>query len=67
MRVETITHDNGEQLPLLLDKEGLPLPTPNEFIMGRRFLSTNTLIRNLRELTVFYRWLEKEQIGRAHV
>jgi len=62
MRVETITHENGEQLPLLLDGVGLPLPTPNEFIMGRRFLSTNTLVRNLRELAVFYRWLENQKI-----
>jgi len=62
MRVETITHGNGEQLPLLVDQEGLPLPTPNEFIMGRRFLSTNTLVRNLRELAVFYRWLKQERI-----
>jgi len=62
MKVETITHENGEQLPLLLDEVGLPLATPNEFIMGRRFLSTNTLVRNLRELVVFYRWLEQEQI-----
>jgi len=38
------------------------MPTPNEFIMGRRFLSTNTLVRNLRELAVFYRWLQQERI-----
>lgn len=62
MRVETITHGNGEQLPLLVDQVGLPMPTPNEFIMGRRFLSTNTLVRNLRELAVFYRWLQQERI-----
>lgn len=67
MRVEVITHPSGDQLPILLDKDGLPIPTPNEFIIGRRALGTNTLVRNLRELTVFYRWLEQKQIdlGRA--
>src|SRR3990167_4979506 len=62
MKIEVITHPSGDQLPILLDDHGLPLPTPNEFIMGRRNLSTNTLIRNLRELSVFYSWLEHEKI-----
>jgi integrase len=62
MRIEVITHPSGDQLPMLVDDNGLPVPTPNEFIMGRRFLSTNTLIRNLRELSVFYSWLENEKI-----
>lgn len=62
MRIETITHPSGDQLPLLVDSNGLPMPTPNEFIMGRRSLSTNTLIRNLCELSIFYSWLEHEKI-----
>ena len=62
MKIEVITHPSGDQLPMLVDDNGLPIPTPNEFIMGRRFLSTNTLIRNLRELSVFYNWLEHEKI-----
>ncbi|OGT37085.1 MAG: integrase [Gammaproteobacteria bacterium RIFCSPHIGHO2_12_FULL_38_14] len=62
MKIEVITHPSGDQLPILLDDHGLPLPTPNEFIMGRRSLSTNTLIRNLRELSVLYSWLEHEKI-----
>jgi integrase len=62
MKIEIITHPSGDQLPLLVDGNGLPIPTPNEFIMGRRFLSTNTLIRNLRELSVLYSWLENEKI-----
>lgn len=62
MRVETITHASGEQLPIFVDADGLPVPTPNEYIMGRRNLSTNTLVRNLRELMVFYHWLEREKI-----
>ena len=37
-------------------------PTPNEFILGRRSLSTNTLIRNLRELSMLYSWLEEEKV-----
>ncbi len=62
MRVETITHPSGDQLPILLDDEGMPLPTPSEFVIGRRDLATNTLVRNLRELAVLYRWLEREGI-----
>ncbi len=63
MKIEVITHPSGDQLPMLVDENGLPIPTPNEFIMGRRNLSTNTLIRNLRELSVFYSWLEHEKIN----
>jgi len=62
MKIETITHSSGEQLPILFDDKGLPIPTPNEFILGRRHLSTNTLTRNLRELSVFYYWLENGKI-----
>ena len=62
MRVEIIAHESGDLLPLLLDSDGMPVPTPNEFIISRRSLSPNTLIRNLRELSVLYRWLEKEGI-----
>ena len=39
----------------------LPVVLPNEFVLSRRSLSTNTLVRNLRELAVLYRWLEKGQ------
>jgi len=60
--IETITHPSGDQLPILLDGDGLPIPSPNEFILSRRYLSTNTLVRNLRELAVFYRWLGKSDL-----
>ncbi|MEO5970659.1 MAG: site-specific integrase [Bdellovibrionia bacterium] len=63
MRVETLTHPTGDQIPILLDETGLPIPTPNEFILGRRALSTSTLVRNLRELAVFYGWLDKKSIN----
>lgn len=62
MKVETVTHESGDLLPLLLDSEGMPIPAPNEFIISRRSLSPNTLTRNLRELSVLYLWLEKEDI-----
>jgi len=62
MKIEVITHPSGDQLPILVDDNGLPIPTPNEFIIGRRNLSTNTLIRNLRELSVFYSWLLHEKV-----
>lgn len=61
MRIETVTHKTGEQIPMMLDASGLPVVLPNEFVLSRRSLSTNTLVRNLRELAVLYRWLEKGQ------
>ncbi|PHM56854.1 integrase/recombinase XerC [Xenorhabdus sp. KK7.4] len=39
----------------------MPVVLPNEFTLARRSLSTNTLVRNLRELAVLYRWLDKSQ------
>ncbi|HIC8497237.1 TPA: tyrosine-type recombinase/integrase, partial [Escherichia coli] len=62
MRIVTVSHRSGDLLPILLDGDGLPIPSPNEFLLSRRNLSTNTLIRNLRELSVLYRWLEDRQI-----
>lgn len=59
MRIEIVTHKTGEQIPIMLDSSGMPVVLPNEFILARRFLSTNTLVRNLRELAVLYHWLEK--------
>lgn len=62
MKVEIIRHKTGDLLPLLLDDDNLPIPAPNEFIISRRALSPNTLVRNLRELAVLYRWLKREKI-----
>jgi hypothetical protein len=59
MKIEIISHSTGDQIPILLSRDGLPLVLPNEFILSRRNLSTNTLVRNLRELSVLYRWLDK--------
>lgn len=59
MKIELVTHKIGEQIPMMLDAYGMPVVLPNEFILSRRSLSTNTLVRNLRELSVLYRWLEK--------
>ncbi len=62
MKVEAIDHESGDRLPIILGGDGLPLTTPNEFIMGRRGLSANTLIRNARELGFFHKWLERQKI-----
>lgn len=62
MKVEIIDHESGDQLPILLDKDGLPITMPFEFVLGRRALGTNTLVRNLRELSVLFKWLESEGI-----
>lgn len=37
----------------------MPLVLPSEFILSRRYLSTNTLVRNARELSVLYQWLAR--------
>ncbi len=63
MYIEVIDHPSGDQLPILLDRDGLPIPMPSEFIIGRRALATNTLVRNLREISVLCRWLEREKIN----
>lgn len=62
MRVEIVNHPSGDQLPIILDGDGLPVPLPSEFVMGRRALGANTLVRNLRELAVLYQWLNHEGI-----
>lgn len=56
MRIETINHPSGDQLLLLLDSNGLPIPTPNEFIMDRRSLSTNCMSFCKKSL-----WIAREE------
>lgn len=63
MQIELVTHKTGEQIPIMLDVSGMPVVLPNEFILARRSLSTNTLVRNLIELSVRYRWLDKSNCG----
>jgi len=58
MHVKVVTHKTGEQIPIMLDAHGMPNTLPNEFVLSRRALSTNTLVRNLRKLSVLYDWLE---------
>ncbi|HCK93219.1 MAG TPA: integrase, partial [Gammaproteobacteria bacterium] len=62
MKVRVITHPSGEQIPIILDLEDMPIALPCEFIISRRYLSTNTLVRNARELSVLYQWLTTHKI-----
>jgi len=62
MKVKVVTHPTGEQIPIILDYDGLPIPVPNEYLLSRRDKSTNTLVRNARELSILYKWLYREQI-----
>ena len=50
--IELVTHKTGEQIPMMLDASGMPVVLHNEFILARRSLSTNTLVRNSRGLSV---------------
>ena len=52
MKVKVVTHPTGEQIPIILDYDELPIPAPNEYLLSRRDRSTNTLIRNARELSL---------------
>lgn len=63
MRVVVITHLTGEQIPLILDSVDLPLIEPNEYLLSNRSKSISTLVRNARELVVFYEWLDKQNIN----
>lgn len=65
MDVKLVRHPSGQNLPVLIDEDGLPIPLPNEWVMHRRDLSPNTLIRNLRELAIFYAWLDSLNIDFA--
>jgi integrase len=57
MHVKIVPHSSGELIPILLDESGFPITQPNEFVIGRRALASNTLVRNLRELAVLYGWV----------
>lgn len=58
MSIQRVTHRSGEQIPVLLDEYGMPDVLASEFILTRRHHSVNTMVRNLRELLVFNRWLK---------
>lgn len=62
MKVEVIQHPVGERIPLILDAEGFPVAGPNEWLISRRELSANTLIRNARELVLLVEWLDQKRI-----
>lgn len=62
MHVKVVPHSSGELIPALLDEDGLPICLPNEFVLGRRALASNTLVRNLRELAVLYGWAISAQL-----
>ena len=62
MDVEVVLHSSGELLPILLDDDGMPIPLPNEFILSKRHASSNTLIRNLREIKLLYEWFQIHKI-----
>lgn len=62
MKVLMITHPTGEQIPIIVGTDGMPLTLPNEYLLSRRTKSSNTLLRNARELIVLYEWFEENNI-----
>ena len=47
MDVKMVRHSTGQNLPILVDDDGLPVPLASEWVLYRRGLSPNTLTRNL--------------------
>ncbi|MBC8998754.1 site-specific integrase [Pseudomonas sp. N40(2020)] len=62
MEVVMVEQETGERLPMILGADGLPDPAPNEWLLSRRGSSTNTLLRNARELAILVSWLEERRI-----
>jgi hypothetical protein len=62
MNVRLVQHPSGELIPILLDELNLPVCLPNEFILGRRALASNTLVRNSRELAVLHSWAVASEV-----
>ncbi|KAB0650430.1 site-specific integrase [Acinetobacter bohemicus] len=62
MDIEEIFHNSGELIPILLDDEGMPIPLPNEFILSKLNSSSNTRLRNLREIKLLYEWMQLHKI-----
>ncbi len=47
---------------MLVDADGLPVPSANEWLLTRRDKAGSTLSRNLLELITLFKWLEERQI-----
>ncbi|HEP8911466.1 TPA: site-specific integrase [Pseudomonas aeruginosa] len=62
MAVVMVEHETGERLPMILDLDGLPEPFPCEWLLSRRGSSTNTLVRNARELDIMFNWVWEREI-----
>ncbi|WP_116826785.1 tyrosine-type recombinase/integrase [Pseudomonas syringae] len=62
MDVKMVRHPTGQNLPILVDDDGLPVPLASEWVLYRRGLSPNTLTRNLRELAILFAWLDSLRI-----
>ncbi|MDG9672314.1 hypothetical protein ONV78_31570 [Hahella sp. CR1] len=45
-------------MPILLGKDDLAVCMGNEFILGRRALAYDALIRDLREVAMLHEWAE---------
>lgn len=63
MRIEQVKFSSGERLPMLLDDDGLPVPQVCEWLLRRRHLEFNTLMRNANEVVVIHHWARKRRIN----
>ncbi|MBE2211781.1 MAG: site-specific integrase [Xanthomonadaceae bacterium] len=62
MRIVSIIHPAGHEMPMLVDKDGLPIPDANEWLFGRRSQAPTTQSRVLSELVPLCRWAEDNAI-----
>ncbi|MDY1019536.1 site-specific integrase [Pseudomonas coleopterorum] len=63
MRIEQVKFSSGERLPMLLDDDGLPVPQVCEWLLRRRHLEFNTLMRNANEVVVIHHWARKRRFN----
>lgn len=66
MRIVSIVHSAGHEMPMLVDRDGLPIPDPNEWLFGRRSQAPTTQSRVLSELVPLYRWAQENGIDIRH-
>jgi len=56
MKVLSVVHAGGIEMPMLVDDDGLPIVDANEWLFGRRAQSPATLNRSLSELLPLFLW-----------
>lgn len=59
MRASLVSHPSGDQLAMVVDSYGLPIPMASEYLLTRRGLAPSTTLRNAQELLAVHRWVDR--------